>query len=522
MLSSGVSPRARPRLGAVILRVGLAALVMTVAAPASTSLAPVALARSAPESFADLAAKLLPAVVNISTSQSVSARGDRGGPDMPQFPPGSPFERFFRDFMERNRPPGGPPGATPPPRTDRNAPTRRSQSLGSGFIIDASGIVVTNNHVIDGADEITVTLHEGLMLKATLIGKDERTDIAVLKVVAVKPLPSVPFGDSDTARVGDWVLAIGNPFGLGGTVTAGIVSARGRDIQQGPYDNFIQTDAAINKGNSGGPLFNMAGEVVGINTAIYSPTGGSVGVGFSIPANLAKNVVAQLRDFGRARRGWLGVRIQQVTPDIAESVGLKEPVGAMIAGVTDGGPAESAKIRNGDIVMKFNDHEVRDMRSLPRIVADTEIGKQVPVVVWRDGKEVTLNAKVGELPDDQRVASAAPDKPAAVQSLQLPDLGLQLSPITAEARERFQLGNDQKGVLITGVLQGTTAGDKGLKPGDVIVEVQQEEVLTPADVQERVEKVRKANRRSVLMLVQTGDGLQWVPLSLSPGDRAPG
>jgi serine protease Do len=423
--------------------------------------------------------------------------------------------------MERNRPPGAPPGVNPP-RGERGPPSRRSQSLGSGFIIDPSGIVVTNNHVIDGADEITVTMHDGVMLKATLIGRDERTDIAVLKVITEKPLPAVAFGDSDTARVGDWVLAIGNPFGLGGTVTAGIVSARGRDIQQGPYDNFIQTDAAINKGNSGGPLFNMAGDVVGINTAIYSPTGGSVGVGFSIPANLARNVVAQLRDFGRARRGWLGVRIQQVTPDIAESVGLKDAAGAMIAGVTDGGPAEEAKIRNGDIILRFNDQDVKDMRSLPRIVADTAIGREVPVVVWRDGKELKLQAKVGELPDDQRVASAPSDRPSGVQPLELSALGLRLSPITPEARERFQLGSDQKGVLITGVLQGTPAADKGLKPGDVIIEVQQEEVTTPTDVQDRVEKVRKANRRSVLMLVQTGDGLQWVPLSLSAGDRAPG
>lgn len=512
----------RPYRRLLFLPAAAVVLTMLGALPGIPFLKPVAEARSAPESFADLAAKLLPAVVNISTSQLAAVRNDRATPDMPQFPPGSPFERFFREFLERNRPPGGPPGANPAPRGERNAPARRSQSLGSGFVIDSSGIVVTNNHVIDGADEITVTLHDGTMLKATLIGKDERTDIAVLKVTTEKPLSAVPFGDSDAARVGDWVLAIGNPFGLGGTVTAGIVSARGRDIQQGPYDNFIQTDAAINKGNSGGPLFNMAGEVVGINTAIYSPTGGSVGVGFSIPSSLAKNVVAQLRDFGRARRGWLGVRIQQVTPDIAESVGLKEPAGAMIAGVTDGGPAETAKMRSGDIVVRFNGQDVRDMRSLPRIVADTEIGKQVPVVVWRDGKEVTLQTKVGELPDDQRVASAAPDRPAPVQPLELSDLGLRLSPITSEARERFQLGADQKGVLIIGVQQGTPAGDKGLKAGDVIIEVQQEEVLTPGDVQSRVEKVRKANRRSVLMLVQTSDGLQWVPLSLSPGDRAPG
>jgi len=515
-------PKTRTFSGTSLFRVGAVALAMAVALPAAPLLHAPAQARSAPESFADLAEKLLPAVVNISTSQNVAARGDRGAPDFPQFPPGSPFERFFRDFMERNRP-GAPPGANPSPRGERpQTPSRRSQSLGSGFIVDPSGIVVTNNHVIDGADEITVTLVDGRELKATLIGKDDRTDIAVLKVESDKPMPAVIFGDSDSSRVGDWVVAIGNPFGLGGTVTAGIVSARGRDIHQGPYDNFIQTDAAINKGNSGGPLFNMAGEVVGINTAIYSPSGGSVGVGFAIPANLAKNVVSQLRDFGRARRGWLGVRIQQVTPDIAESVGMKETMGAMIAGVTEGGPAETAKFRNGDVVIRFNDMTVADMRALPRIVADTAIGREVPVVVWRDGKEVTLQAKVGELPDDQKVASAAPDKPSPVVSLDLSELGLRLSPITPESREQFQLGADQRGVLVTAVAQGTPAADKGLKPGDVIVEVQQEEVLTPNDVQERVERVRKANRRSVLMLVQTGDGLQWVPLSLSNAGRAPG
>jgi serine protease Do len=514
-------PTSRRR--ASLVRTGVAALTLALAVPLVPALPPYAQARSAPESFADLAAKLQPAVVNISTSQTVAARG---GPDMPQLPPGSPFERFFRDFMERQRPPGAPgnpPGTGPRGAERPQMPQRKAQSLGSGFIVDASGIVVTNYHVIDGADEISITLHDGLTLKANLIGKDDRTDIAVLKVETDKPLPAVPFGDSDKARVGDWVLAIGNPFGLGGTVTAGIVSARGRDIHQGPYDNFIQTDAAINKGNSGGPLFNMNGEVVGINTAIYSPTGGSVGVGFAIPANLARNVVAQLRDFGRARRGWLGVRIQQVSPDIAESVGMKEPLGAMIAGVTEGGPAEAAKLRNGDIIIKFNGQDVKDMRALPRIVADTDIGRDVPVVVWRDGKEVTLQTKVGELPDDQRVASAAPDKPgSATRETELSSLGLRLAPITAEARERFGLAADQKGVLITGVQQGTPAGDKGLKPGDVIVEVQQEEVKSPTDVQDRVEKVRKANRRSVLMLVQTGDGLQWVPLSLSNNERAPG
>ena len=493
------------------------ALAAALAVPVATlALAPAAQARPAPDSFADLAAKLLPGVVNISSSTTITAQNVPGGPDIPMFPPGSPFEQFFKDFMERNRPHGGDQQPSPP---------RRAQSLGSGFIIDPSGIVVTNNHVIDGADEITVILHDNTSLKATLIGRDERSDLAVLQVHADHPLPSVQFGDSDKERVGDWVLAIGNPFGLGGSVTAGIVSARGRNIDQGPYDNFIQTDAPINKGNSGGPLFDMDGDVIGINTAIYSPSGGSIGIGFSIPSNMAKTVVEQLRKYGHARRGWLGVRIQQVTPDIAESLGLKDPSGAMVAGVNNGGPADKAKIQNGDIILKFNDQSVKEMRNLPRIVAETDIGKEVPVVVWRNGKEVMLTATVGEMPEDDttKVASATPsDKPAPPKPLELSGLGLKLAPITADNRDKYQLGQDQKGVVITDVMPGTPAADKGLKAGDVIVEVQQEEVNSPADVQDRVDSVRKSSRKSVLMLVQTSDGLHWVPLSLAPNPREPG
>ena len=502
------SMRLAVRVRAVLLA---AALVLPVAVPI------LAQARPAPDSFADLAEKLLPGVVNISSSQNVQARSDRVGPEIPTFPPGSPFEQFFRDFLDRNHPPGQHGDRAP------QAPPRRMQSLGSGFIIDPSGIVVTNNHVIEGADEITVTLQDNTVLKAKLIGRDERTDIAVLKVTSEKPLPALSFGDSDHSRVGDWVLAIGNPFGLGGSVTAGIVSARGRDIQQGPYDNFIQTDAAINRGNSGGPLFNMDGEVIGINTAIYSPSGGSIGIGFSIPSNLAKTVVAQLKDFGRAKRGWLGVKIQAVTPDIAESMGLKEPNGALVANVEEGGPAATAKLRGGDIILKFNGQDVKEMRNLPRIVAETDIGREVPVLVWRDGHEVTLTARVGELPDEQKVAAAAPDKPAPSHATDLPGLGLKLAPITPDARDRFQIGPDQKGVLIADVAAGSAAADRGLKPGDVIVEVQQQEVNTPADVVDRVERVRKTSRKSVLLLIQGQDGPRWVPLSLETDTkRAPG
>ena len=367
-----------------------------------------AYARPAPDSFADLAAKLLPAVVNISSTQDCRrVRGGPGaGPEIPMFPPGSPFEQFFKDFLNRNRRRAARAAVNgdnqPPP------PERRMQSLGSGFIIDPSGLVVTNNHVIEGADEITVTLQDNTSLKAKVLGRDETGDIALLQVKPDKPLPAVQFGDSDAERVGDWVLAIGNPFGLGGTVTAGIVSARGRDIHQGPYDDFIQTDAAINRGNSGGPLFNMDGQVIGMNTAIYSPSGGSIGIGFSIPANMVKAVVAQLKDFGHPRRGWLGVRIQQVTPDIAESLGLQDATGAMVAGVNDGGPADKAKIHNGDIILKFNGQDVKEMRSLPRIVADSDVGKSVPVLLWRDGKQVTVQATLAEKPDDVQVAAATP------------------------------------------------------------------------------------------------------------------
>jgi serine protease Do len=479
-----------------------------------------AYARTAPDSFADLAAKLLPAVVNISSTQSAQARaGTPGaGPEVPMFPPGSPFEQFFKDFLNRNRP-GGRGGEAQPQQ-----PERRMQSLGSGFIIDPSGLVVTNNHVIDGADEITVTLQDNTSLKAKLVGRDETGDIALLQVKPDKPLPAVPFGDSDAERVGDWVLAIGNPFGLGGTVTAGIVSARGRDIRQGPYDDFIQTDAAINRGNSGGPLFNMDGQVIGMNTAIYSPSGGSIGIGFSIPANMVKAVVAQLKDFGHPRRGWLGVRIQQVTPDIAESLGLKDSTGAMVAGVNDGGPADKAKIRNGDIILKFNNQDVKEMRSLPRIVADSEVGKSVPVVLWRDGKEVTLQATLAEKPDDAQVAAATTtDKPAAAKPTEISGLGLKLAPITQEMKDKFSLGTDQKGVVITDVSPNSSAAERGLKAGDVIVEVQQGEVTSPADVQKKVDSVRKESRKSVLMLIQRQDGLQWVPLTLSGDkDKQPG
>jgi serine protease Do len=511
--------RFRSQAAVFLLAATLAATPIAVGVVPLPAAAQSALARSAPESFADLAARLLPAVVNISTTTNLqTAQRERQGPDVPQAPPGSPFEDLFRDFFGQRPQPGQPPGQGP------RGPRRGAQSLGSGFVIqqdaDGTAFVVTNNHVIDGADEITVRLADNTQFRATVVGRDQRTDIALLRMRSDRRLTVVPWGNSDNARVGDWVLAIGNPFGLGGSVTAGIVSARGRNINQGPYDDFIQTDAAINRGNSGGPLFNMAGEVVGINTAIYSPTGGSIGIGFAIPSSMAQNVVAQLRDHGRARRGWLGVRIQAVTDEIAESVGLQGGGrGALIAGINEGGPADRGRLQNGDIVLRFDGHEVREMRSLPRIVADTAIGKQVPVVVWRDGAERTLQVTVGELPEDQQLAAATPgpqDRGGRVTDI--PGTGMKVAAITPEMRERHQLREDQRGVVITEVAQGSPAAERGIRAGDVIVEVSQEAVATPQEVLERVERARAANRRNVLMLIESAQGgLRWVPLPATRG-----
>jgi len=507
-----------------VARAALLGVSFALVAPAPFGrLSEPAVARAAPDSFADLAARLLPAVVNVSSSQTITARnGPGGGPEMPIFPPGSPFEQFFKDFMNRQRP--GQRGGN----DDQPKPERRAQSLGSGFIIDASGLVVTNNHVIEGADEISVILQDNTTLKAEVVGRDESGDIALLRVKSDKPLPTVDFGDSSQARVGDWVLAIGNPFGLGGSVTAGIVSARGRDIHQGQYDDFIQTDAAINRGNSGGPLFNMDGQVVGINTAIFSPSGGSIGIGFAIPSNMAKNIVVQLKEFGHPRRGWLGVKIQQVTPDIAESLGLKSAAGAMVAGITDGGPADKAKLRSGDVILKFDGQDVKEMHNLPRIVAEASVGKDVPVTVWRDGKEVTLQATLAERPLDAQLASADGSKPVQdkTKPTDIAGLGLKVAPFSPELKDKFQLRDDQKGVVITDVAPGSAAADKGLKPGDIIMEVQQGEVTSPAEVQKQVDAARGADRKFVLMLIQREGGVQYVPLQLGKApagkDKQPG
>ena len=464
-----------------------------------------AMARGAPDSFADLAERLLPAVVNISTTQ-VQKKNEKEGPEIPRFPEGSPFQDFFKEFFDRQQ---------------REAPQRRATSLGSGFIIDAAGLVVTNNHVIADADEITVTLHDDTKLKAELVGRDQKTDLALLRVKPKKPLTAVSFGDSGKTRVGDWVVAIGNPFGLGGTVTAGIVSARQRDINSGPYDDFIQTDASINRGNSGGPMFNLDGQVIGINTAIFSPSGGSVGIGFAIPSNLARPIVEQLQKFGKARRGWLGVRIQTVTDEIAQSLGMKKATGALVASVTKGGPAEKYKIKVGDVILKFDNKVVGEMRRLPRIVAETTVGKAVAVEVWRQGKPVRLLVTLDEFPeDDSKLAAVAPEqKQKATPVLTIGELGMTLSNLSPELREKFKLDEDAKGVVITEVAQAGPAAEKRIPPGAIIRKIgpDQEIVTSPAQVAKKVEQALKAKLNTILVLIEIDGTQRFVALNITKG-----
>ena len=459
-----------------------------------------------PASVADLAEGLLEAVVNISTSQNVKGSERPNTVPMPKAPDGSPFQDFFDEFFKDRQ-------------GDNSAPQQKVQSLGSGFVLDAEkGIVVTNNHVIADADEIEVNFSDGSKLTAELIGTDTKTDIAVLKVdPSKKALKAVAFGDSDRMRIGDWVMAIGNPFGLGGTVTVGIISARNRDIDSGPYDDFIQTDAAINRGNSGGPLFNMYGEVVGINTAIISPSGGSIGIGFSIPSVLAQGVVSQLVEFGETRRGWLGVRIQPVTDEIAESLGLAAAEGALVSGIIKGGPVDNGSIELGDVIIRFDGKDIGHSRELPLAVAESPVGKEVDVVVLRKGEEITVKVTLGRLEEGEKLAEAdgtpAGDEDGAVATAAV--LGMTIAELTEEARGKFGIAADVSGVVVTEVAEDSAAADRGVTAGEVITEIAQETVATPKDVLDRIAALKEQGRKNALLMLASKTGeLRFVTIRM--------
>jgi len=444
-----------------------------------------------PEAIADVAEQVIDAVVNISTKQSV----DMSANEIPDLPPDASPEDLLEQLLK------------PRKKGDKPATPHRVNSLGSGFIIDPAGYIVTNNHVIADADEVDVILNDGATLKAEIVGRDTKTDLALLKVKTDKPLKAVKFGDSDKLRLGEWVIAIGNPFSLGGTVTAGIVSARNRDIESGPYDNYIQTDAAINRGNSGGPLFNLNGEVIGVNTAIYSPSGGSIGIGFAVPSRTVMPVIEQLREYKEVRRGWLGVRIQKVTDEVADKLDLRPPRGALVAGVDDKGPAKPAGIAAGDVILKFDGKDVRDMRDLPRIVAATPIGKEVEVVILHQGKEETRRVKLGRLEDSEKQAALTPkDNPPDAKPALKKTFGIEVAGLTDALRKKHKIGEKVKGVVITGVDPASSAAEQRLAPGMVIAEVDQQPVSSPAEFQSRIDALQKGGKKAAMLTVLSPSG----------------
>ena len=484
------------RAGSAVSRPRLPGMVLTIlAAFAFSAVTSLAEAGAPPASFSDLAAKVTPAVVNISSTHTVTEKNGILS-EIPNFPPGSPFEEFFKQFRDQQKGAGG--------------GKQKVTALGSGFIIDTAGYIVTNNHVIDKANDIQVTLTSGEQYPAKLIGTDAKTDLALLKIAASKPLTAVSFGDSDAAKIGDWVMAVGNPFGLGGSISVGVISARSRDIHAGPFDDFLQIDASINQGNSGGPTFNLDGQVVGINTAIATPNGGSVGIGFAIPANLAKPVIDQLRAHGNVERGWLGVQIQKVTPEIAAAVGLKQPQGALVADVQANSPAAKARIKRGDVILTFNGHDVGEMRDLPKLVAATKAGSLVELTVWRNHGRETLQVDVGKLKEEKE--ASADDKPDAAKPVDVAAgqvskvLGAKLAALTAKNRQQYGIGADVQGVVVIEVDADGPAADQGLRPGDVIQEISQSKVEAPKDVDALTDAAREAKQAAVLMLVnRAGD-----------------
>ena len=447
-------------------------------------------ASNVPQSFSDLAKRLSPSVVNISTTTIVEDRKN----NMPNFPPGSPFEEFFKQFENPNQ------------------GKRRAQSLGSGFIIDKQGYIITNNHVIDNAEKIKVILFDDTSFEAKVIGKDPKTDVALLKIEPKNVnLSAVKFGNSDNLKVGDWVMAIGNPFGFGGTVTAGIVSARGRNIG-GSYDDYIQTDASINRGNSGGPLFDMNGNVVGINTAIFSQSGGSVGIGFAVSSNLARQVTDQLRKFGRTKRGWLGVLIQEITDEIAESLQLSNTNGALVSSATEGGPANKSGIKSGDIILKFNNKLIKSMKELPKVVAGTEVGKSVPVEILRDGKRIKLVVTLGELELAEKTTLAKPS--SNKDSKIFPKIGFELEKLNSKNKKKFKLDSFSNGVVIKSVKENTLAYNAGLREGMIILRVGQSEANDVIVINEAIKIARKQKRKALLLLIGTNEGSRFVAVEI--------
>ena len=457
------------------------------------------------EVFAQLAAKLVGVVVNVSTTQASASPSPKGGPEAQLPGPGAPLDEFFRDFFGEKGAPGGP-----------NPPPSRVASLGSGFIVDPAGLIVTNNHVIANAEQITVTLSDDTTLQAEVIGRDAVTDLALLKVEPKALLPAASWGDSTKARVGDWVLAIGNPFGLGGTVTSGIISATARDIHSGPYDDFLQTDASINRGNSGGPMFNLSGEVIGINTAIFSPSGGSIGIGFAIPSAFARPIIDQLKATGKVERGWIGARIQPVTDDIAEAVGLDKSRGAMIGAIDAASPAAQAKLQPGDVILAFDGKPIERSRQLPRLVADTAPETVVKLSVWRDGKDQEVEIKVAALnPNRPAPPPPEPEKPKPPPSIDA--LGLKLTKLTAELRKQFSLPETAKGVVITEVPQNSPGAAQGLRPGDLVVAVGHDAVRSLEEMQQKVAAAKKSGRKNALLRVEREGNTRFIALPFEAG-----
>ncbi len=459
--------------------------------PDSSPLVTAASAVQSKEGFAEVVHAVQPAVVNVAVVGKRDGLSRRRPPDL-QLPDDSPFREFFERFFEQS-----------PMLPQRGGPGMKAHGVGSGFIVTPDGYIVTNHHVIEGAEEVNVVLNDGRRLTADLRGVDPKTDLALLKVETDEALPFVTFGNSDAARAGDWVLAIGNPFGLGGSVTSGIISARGRDIQSGPYDDYLQIDAPINRGNSGGPLFDLSGQVIGVNTAIYSPTGGNVGIGFAVPAAQAKPVIEQLMAKGHVERGWLGVQIQTVTDDLAKSLDLPRAEGALVGEVTPDSPAARAGIRVGDVILSFNKQQISELKDLPRLVADTDPGAKTPLSVWRDGKRKDLHAIIERTPG-AKVTLAGSTHEASNQAR----LGLAVAPITPELRESFKIGGDVRGTLVVKVKSGSAAERRGLKPGDVIMQAGRTPVATPADLATVVQEAAAADQKNVLLLVNR-QGEQW-------------